>query len=392
MTTENVTMNAVPGLTRVRYEDHPAFAGVPFDDDPETAALASALGATLEQIRTRAKLPSTDVVHLLNSRIPPIIDPLFARLTERNGDLYYAADFFQRLKAKLIELIIQDYEVYADRGTHVYADHSETADSIAESLQKQGFWFGLLTPEAVQLLNDTVAEAKKTLWSRYENEKHIDREALTVNRWGGAEYSALAAVFNNEIVLNALSNYMGGSYVFMGCAFELSVPHTRWWTRRYGRDDESPLSAYYHNDESLRHPKMICYLCDVGETNGPTSLLPVGFEGEILGWIAGRALDHVREARGRDDVCSMDGALVATEPGRRVFARLPKAMRSLGHFGNDILAGSSQEAFILANRAVMTGGPGQFVLFDGARVPHRGGIVDQGHRWAFQVIYERKPA
>ena len=383
-------MNAVPGLTRVRYEDHPAFADIPFDDDPETAALADALDAVLDTIRTRAKLPSTDVSHLLNSRVPPLLDPLFARLIERNGDLEYAADFFQRLKAKIVDLILADFGVHANRGVHVYVDHSEMADSIAGSLQSQGFWFGVLVPEAVRLLENTVAEAKKTLWSRYESGKHLDRESLSINQWGPSEMGAFSAVFNNEIVLNALTNYMGAPQVFMGCAFELSVPGTRWWQKRYGREDESGPAAYYHMDLGLNFPKMICYLCDVDSANGPTSLMTAELGRSTLGWISGRALDAVKEVLGREGI-SMDHVLVATELGRRVFARLPKAMRNLGHFGNDILAGSPEESFIQANQIFMTGGAGQFVLFDGTRVPHRGGIVETGHRWAFQVIYERKP-
>jgi len=111
-----------------------------------------------------------------------------------------------------------------------------------------------------------------------------------------------------------------------------------------------------------------------------------------VSWVSARALDCVREVLGREGITDMSSLVVGTDAGRRCFAALPKEMRCIGHFGNDILANSPEEAFIVANRTVMTGPAGTFVLFDGARVAHRGGIVKAGHRWALQVIYSKVPS
>lgn len=383
-------MNIETALTYIPYETHPAFVGVAFDDDPDIAALTENVRRLMENIRSRVKLPSTDVVHLFNSRLVPAIDQLFAALIERNQELENETNFFTSLKEKMFELIRADYTIFAERGTHAYIEHSPAADAIADSLSRDGFWFGQLSPEAVKFLEDTVAEAKQLLWNRYEQEGKYNRESLSINRWSVETQMRFATVFNNEIINNALSNYMGAEYSFGGPAFELSVPKTMWWKERYGRNDESVPSAYYHNDEGLGFPKMICYLSDVGLTNGPTSLLTKDPGRSTLNWIAGRALDTARPRAIKVGETNMKEALTGTELGRRCFARLPREMRSLGHCGNDILAGSPEEAFILANQVIMTGGLGQFVLFDGTRTFHRGGIVEEGHRWAFQCVYERK--
>ena len=378
------------GISDIRYERHPAFSDLAFSDDAEIESLAGELSAILEVLRRRAMLPSTDVAYQLRKRVEPAATRLFAALRDRHRDIEAFADFAERLRRKVLALIAEDLGIVADRATHVYVDHSPRADSIAESLCRQGFWLGRLDPSAVEALDTAMAGPKRLLWERHERDHRIDRETLSINEWDGTTSGTLAQVFNDPDILAALSNYMGGRYAYSGCAFELSVPDTIWWGNRYGRNDESVETAYFHLDQSWRFPKMICYLSDVTDDTGPTALLAADLRQSALSWATGRALDdiHVDPNRGTDT--SMAKMLVCRDLGRKCFAALPKEMRCLGHFGNDLLAGSAEERYFVSNRRVMTGPAGSFVLFDGSRTAHRGGIVKTRHRWAFQVIYAKQ--
>jgi hypothetical protein len=377
------------GLSTIRYEDHPAFAGVPFNDDPQIEMLCRELSAALDVVRERAKLPSTNVVHQMTKRVVPAAEQLFAALTEKYRTIDVFGGFAQRLKQKLVELAAEDLAVCADRGTHAYIDHSPQADAITEALHGSGFWLGWFDPASVKLLNEAVARTKVLLQQRHQSEGRTDRETLSTNVWDAESNHKLAAVFNEPAIITGISNYMGASYAYSGCGFELSVPGTTWWRNRYGSGNESRETAYYHVDQSSQYPKLICYLSDVTEENGPTSLVSVGLSQSLLSSLAGRALDGISVDPDRGVDTNMAKMLVSTEAGRLCFGALPKEMRCLGHFGNDILAGSSEERYIVSNRSIMLGSAGTFVVFDGSRTAHRGGIVRSSNRWAFQVVYAR---
>jgi hypothetical protein len=66
---------------------------------------------------------------------------------------------------------------------------------------------------------------------------------------------------------------------------------------------------------------------------------------------------------------------------------LPESLRFNSHFGWDILAESELESVIADREEVMLGGPGKFVVFDGSRLLHRGGLIEEGERLVLQVIF-----
>jgi hypothetical protein len=77
---------------------------------------------------------------------------------------------------------------------------------------------------------------------------------------------------------------------------------------------------------------------------------------------------------------------------RNHFMLLPGSLRFNSHFGWDILAGSQLEGAIADREEVLLGGSGNFVVFDGSRLLHRGGLIEEGERLVLQVVFWPKVA
>ena len=60
------------------------------------------------------------------------------------------------------------------------------------------------------------------------------------------------------------------------------------------------------------------------------------------------------------------------------------------HFGWDVQPNSNLEKKLVGCEKVMLGQAGKFIIFDGARLLHRGGMVQHGERVALQVIFGEK--
>lgn len=67
--------------------------------------------------------------------------------------------------------------------------------------------------------------------------------------------------------------------------------------------------------------------------------------------------------------------------------RLPECLRFNSHMGWDVAPGSELESSLASNERKMTGPAGTFIAFDGARLLHRGGLMQEGERLALQVIF-----
>jgi hypothetical protein len=63
-------------------------------------------------------------------------------------------------------------------------------------------------------------------------------------------------------------------------------------------------------------------------------------------------------------------------------------MKHNSHFGWDVEIGSEDEKNILNNEIKVVGPKGTCLLFDGSRLLHRGGIVENNSRVSLQVIFK----
>ena len=82
-----------------------------------------------------------------------------------------------------------------------------------------------------------------------------------------------------------------------------------------------------------------------------------------------------------------DRHLLVSALGRQHFLRLPPSLRFVSHFGNDVLANTKLENYLRDRAYSVTSDTANCIIFDGGRLIHRGGLVQQGERWACQIVF-----
>lgn len=271
---------------------------------------------------------------------------------------------------------------------------AEHVRSIAIRMQVDRHFFGQLRPAAVEELRNLAAHDVERFRVSAAAGK-LQRDDLSVS--AGAAVRAIRRVLNREFqalgVLDAVSAYTGRKTEVYGLALELSVPQATWWRNAIDGLERPPHTLYAHMDETISSPKAIVYLTDVTEHNGPTGCYPGAYDalqlnplqemvGRVVGAVGTRADSPLKAHYAKQYHQSMN-----SENFRRHFMRLPQALRFNSHLGWDVLPGSEAEARLEHAERKMTGPAGTFIAFDGARLLHRGGLMDAGERVALQVIF-----
>lgn len=198
--------------------------------------------------------------------------------------------------------------------------------------------------------------------------------------------------FKSQGIFESVSDYVGIKYTFTGVSLELSVAGSTWWKNSI-QGVKPPKTMYAHLDESIYAPKAIVYLTNVGQNNGPTSSYPGVYDSlqnnplqDIIGRVVGEVGNNPDSIL-FDYYSKTYHQSMGSIKFRKHFMLLPESLRFNSHFGWDILAESELESVIADREEVMLGGPGKFVVFDGSRLLHRGGLIEEGERLVLQVIF-----
>ena len=204
----------------------------------------------------------------------------------------------------------------------------------------------------------------------------------------------LNSALKKSLALDTLSSYMNNKYEVSGCSIELSHQDATWWKSEYY--ENKPRTSYFHFDESLNNPKAIVYLSDVNRKKGCLSVCE-NIENFIdispLQKIIGRAIPYIGKSKSSKLLNEYDHIYHQTfgsKAFRSDFSKLPVELMFNSHFGWDIIKGSSLEKTILENEKLFLGKKGATKIFDGGRLLHRGGLVQEGERIAIQVVFSKK--
>ncbi len=358
------------------YQSHPDFDSShrPLSvDDDQVALLNRVWSEFLEGTAT-----PTD------SGIREALESIFLPLTEQARDPLLK-QFISELREFTVGRFLEDLEFL-----------SPGWSQPAGRLTTDRYYFTKLSPTVVAkilgIMDSFLATARALSLSG-----ETRREFLSAN--SGVRVWKVVRILNKEFarigVLDDVSTILPRKARVIGVAVELSVPTSTWWRNSIG-DGQGPATMYAHLDESITAPKAIVYLTEVRMENGPTSCFPGIYEelslsplqdavGRVIGKVGNKPNSLLSDAYGKTYHQSMGSPLF-----RAHFMALPDALRFNAHFGWDVLPSSEIEAQVTGREVVMTGPPGTAIVFDGARLLHRGGLIDSGERIALQVIFGRR--
>lgn len=375
------------------YDNHPAFS---FKEQPYSIDLSKVQEVDLNYKRLVSA--SSKVRALIYEKtkktLETLVTDIFNNLKLQVRD-QYEWQFLDELYSQSIRLLNEELQLYRTTETEKYTSTTEVP--IFNELIKNHFIFHKLSKTAIGKIKNISSGQIKELKKRAAKGL-LKREDLSFN--SGRFISKIVKVLNREYrrhgILQAVSAYMGKSYEVGGLALELSVPQSTWWKNILSNSD-SPRTMYAHIDESKRYPKAIVYLSDVTIANGPSSCYPRVYEAmklNVLQEVIGRVIGIV----GSQSDSILNGYYgkayhqsMSSEKFRQHFMRLPTVLRFNSHLGWDILPGSDIEKELLSVEQIMLGEAGTNIVFDGARLFHRGGLIESGERIVLQVVFSEKP-
>ena len=325
--------------------------------------------------------------------------PLEARLDaapllrgEHWSSLRWIADYYHAPLGEVLALCLptplREGQPLPEADRRLWQACADAQPRLREDGRPARLWAALAAgPQDAAALQGGLQQAKAQVRAN-RTKGGLRREDLSCNDVGPEFHTLFAEILRRSGMVRAASNALCQNLDYWGFTMELSVPQSHWWRGRYGDlRCESNRTAYYHGDEGSDLIKVIIYLSDVIDQNGPFSFLPGSWRvaPPHLQFAVSRVIDALYMPMEYSDIGSHPHTLASRE-GRRHFAALPPELRHVSHWGNDVIAGSELERAVAEDEERMTGNTGSFILFDGARLFHRGGLVGSGERWACQVI------
>lgn len=375
------------------YREHPAFSfGSPSWDAP--ADKLDAFNETYEAARQFASTLSTASLAALRQDLLQALDGVFASFQVQAAD-ENEKRFLIELKSACMRLLDEELAWYVKKPRAGFVNLTDGhARQDAIRMQSERHFFGRLPEAAVAELRN-LSMRELGYFRANVVAGRLKREDLSVS--AGATVRAIRAVLNREFkalgVLDAVSAYTGRKTRVSGLALELSVPQATWWKNTIAGLERPPRTLYAHLDETISCPKSIVYLTDVTEQNGPTGCYSGAYEAmqlnplqEMIGRVVG-TVGTRPDSPLKDYYAKQYHQSVNSENFRRHFMRLPECLRFNSHMGWDVAPGSELESSLAAQERKMTGPAGTFIAFDGARLLHRGGLMQEGERVALQVIF-----
>ena len=257
------------------------------------------------------------------------------------------------------------------------------------------YLFGNLSLNSLNEISNIV-EYYKNYLNEQISKGLVDRESLTITQ--GKKIRKIIEILNNEFskngILELVSNYINKDYLVTGCSIEMSVPTSKWWKNTY--NNSSPDLWYTHVDQSFITPKSIIYLSDVNETNGPTSFFPGAIEDMEINFLQnliGRCVAKIGSKKS-----SKLFGYYKTDTDKKFnseklmshFNKLPDYLKFEAHIGWYIKKNSNFEEYLKNKEIKFIGKKGSFVVFDGAQIFHRGGLIEKDKRIVLQVTFGEK--
>lgn len=310
----------------------------------------------------------------------------FLSQTEDNLERMFLAELFTDLSLLVSEHIV----FYTEKARYTGGLGPLNARQL--EMYDNGFYVSDISKACLQNIQKVADPLLQQLRANAKDGR-LERSDLSVN--SGRVVRKIIRLLNQEFlqtgVLASLSPIANRKMKVVGVAYELSVAGSSWWKPRI-ESGELSRTLYAHVDRGVDAPKAIVYLTNVDEQNGPTMCYPHAYsELDITGLqdFVGRSLETIGRSvdsplRG---LYQFSGPVMDSERFRRHFMKLPSSMRFNSHFGWDVKPKSQLENFLVDKERKVLGPAGTTLVFDGARLLHRGGLIEKGERIVLQVIF-----
>jgi hypothetical protein len=375
------------------YREHPAFSFGELCWEVSAEKLAI-FNEAYSAIRRFASLMGARSKAVLRHELLQVLDSIFTFFHFQSADEHETL-FLLELREACIRLLNQELAWYVKQPRASFVDLvDERVRKDAMRMDQDKYYLGRLNQAAIAELRG-LAEREVGQFRTNAAAGRLRREDLSAN--SGPTVRSIRDVLNREFkalgVLDTLGAVTGRKIRVSGLALELSVPQATWWRNAITGLERPPQTLYAHLDETMSCPKSIVYLSDVSAQNGPTGCYPGAYEAmqlnplqALIGRVVG-TVGTLPDSRLKDYYAKQYHQSVNSENFRRHFMRLPECLRFNSHIGWDVLPGSKLESRLAASERKMIGPAGTFIVFDGAHLLHRGGLIQEGERLALQVVF-----
>lgn len=311
------------------------------------------------------------------------LDSIFANL-EYQSTSNIEKSFIAELKSLVVSRLRGEYKFYNSLSSEQLNNYRSLPDQVILVRRFSVFTTAVIKLMCFQKIRRLQSRARKGV---------NNREDLTYDQgiFSILLRSVLWVLFRCNGVIAELKKSWGNQVGVIGVGLELSVPDASWWQHPDGTAGNGGIT-YAHVDEAKELPKAIVYLNQVEVGNGATEFFPGVYSHcnfsplqQLIGRVVGStgALPqsslhkHFRQY----------GPNRFSKAFREMFMRLPEELRHNSHFGWDVPADDEFSQWVLQQRFRLIGPAGTYVVFDGARTLHRGGLATLGNRLVLQVVF-----
>jgi hypothetical protein len=311
---------------------------------------------------------------------------IFLSQTETHAERVFIAELF----ADLSLLVSEHIAFYTQKARFTGA--LGPLNPWQAEISNNGFYVTEISDACLQLIQKVSHPLLRQLRANAKDGR-LERSDLSVN--SGRLVRKIVRLLNHEFrdsgVLDSLAPIANRRMKVVGVAYELSVAGSNWWKPKM-ESGELSKTLYAHVDRAVDAPKAIVYLSNVDAQNGPTSCFPDAYSQLAITGLQdfiGRSIETIGRSPHSplSNLYQFSGPVMDSEGFRRHFMKLPNSMRFNSHFGWDVRPQSQLENFLVSKEMKVLGPTGTTLVFDGARLLHRGGLIEEGERIVLQVIF-----
>lgn len=381
-----------PDCLQIDYGCHPAFAPYATNQQIDTAAIDEVFKEVDTHFRllvsTPEALPAQFVRRYFARQMEPLFSELLTVVLEIAGKECWYYPYLPKIFTDTKSALMSEAIYRNENKLYKPLDHPNGKE-VAES----GAAFLRIPKEEIEKIWQSVQIYRPEV-CKIKEEAPWEVASLPLPHQG-SWWELTNDLLRRSGALAILSHLHGCLLEPLNCAFMFSQSTDEWYKGCYA-DMGLPNSktTYMHLDHAYQTPKMILYLVDVDEDKGPFAIVPHSKSvtrsySQLVMWkFTDWHMDPAANNNPKFKANHRRKRYLFPEL-RKELMRLPNQLRGSSHFGEDIQNDTPFSNLLLQKEVVCPSDRANCILFDGGSTFHRGGLVKNGERWAFQMGFKR---